>query len=102
MDETEETIMEYDSTKELVESILKKDEKARNSDKELIYRIMAEKTPESPIMVTKSLWDSMPSFESITRCRRKLQEKGLYLPTDPKVRVRRHIKEEGVREWSKR
>lgn len=44
--------------------------------------------------------DSLPSMESIGRVRRKFQENGEYMPTDPKVYVERQKKIKEYRDFS--
>lgn len=77
------------STADRVELLLKNYPETRNSDKELIITFMdklgANFTPEQ-IEIIK-----LVSFESITRCRRKFQEKGMYLATG-KIAQERKLK----------
>lgn len=58
--------------KEVVENILEKDERARRDDKWLIFRVMGKFTK---IFIPFSDFEKMPSFESITRCKRVIQNK---------------------------
>jgi len=63
-----------------VENILSVSKKARNSDKELLIIYMQKFGLDlSPQQI--ELFKKMPSAETITRCRRLLQEEGKYLPT---------------------
>ncbi len=55
---------------ELVEAELRADPRTRNSDKFLIWRILIS----YGIHIDFDKFMELPSFESITRCRRKLQE----------------------------
>ena len=60
---------------DMVENLLRVDPRTRDSDKFLIWAIMYQygiKIPYDKFM-------ELPSFESITRCRRKLQEKNTEL-----------------------
>ena len=62
---------------EQVENILKVSRKARNSDKILLLIYMKKAGMElTPAQETKFL--ELPSFETITRVRRDLQERGIY------------------------
>jgi hypothetical protein len=70
-----------------VERILKRDQRSRNSDKALILDYMFTKTnlanitQEMKNLITRAVYAQMPSFETITRARRKLQASGLYKGT---------------------
>lgn len=80
-----------------VDSILSQNVKARSgvgprdSDNELILQYLHYHTD---MTVTPEIAEVIRSisFESITRCRRKLQEKGQYLPDSPEVAKRRRLK----------
>ena len=66
--------------------ILGKYPSARNSDLELILRLLLEKglaeRTENGIHIKYAALQKMPAFESITRARRKWQEAGLYQATE--------------------
>jgi len=70
--------------KEAVEEVLKNDTRARNDDKWLILQVL--KKLQFPIVegedwgvfIPHAMMGSMPSFESITRCRRMFQHEGMY------------------------
>ena len=96
------TLLEFASTKELVERILKEDARTRNSDKLLIYRVISHicRKYDKGLFIPFELFDSFPAYESVTRCRRKIQEQGKYLPTDPEVIKRRDKRERAVRDWA--
>ena len=95
--ETESDIhKEIIQVKDKVEEILEQDEKARNSDKWLIYQYAVSMGLDMDFEDFKAL----PSFESITRCRRKLQEQGLYL-SDSQIVEKRGQREVEFEEWSK-
>lgn len=85
-----------------VENILSRDNNAKNSDKWLIYRVLEEISQENGcnLFIPFTLFDKFPSFESITRCRRKLNEKGRYLPTDREVIEKRKKRERVFRNWA--
>jgi hypothetical protein len=80
--------------KDAVESVLKKDERTRDDDKWLIIQVMKEMGFK--VYIPFDRLDAMPSFESITRCRRKYQEKGLYKPS-PEVAECRKDEESKMR-----
>jgi len=96
------TLLEFASTKELVERILEKDTQARNSDKWLIYNTINAICQKfnRKLFIPYDLFNSFPSYETISRCRRKLNEQGKYLPTDPEVIKRRAKRERAVRDWA--
>ena len=75
--------------KDVVEAVLKKDERTRNDDKWLIIKVLQELGIN--IFIPYDKLEVMPSFESITRSRRRFQEAGLYPPT---VKVAEHRREE--------
>lgn len=63
----------------------------RDSDKELVIQFMqihlGMKLNAGQLELLRTV-----NFESITRCRRKLQENGEYLPDDPAVAKKRRLK----------
>jgi len=75
--------------KDVVEAVLKNDERTRNDDKWLIIKVLQELGIN--IFIPYDKLEVMPSFESITRARRKFQEAGLY---PPMVKVAEHRREE--------
>lgn len=60
----------------LVEKVLRTNVQARNSDKELIKLVLHEKFGTANLDNIPN--EELPSFETITRARRKLQERGKY------------------------
>ncbi len=83
---------------ERVEHVLRVDERSRNDDKWLIYLVLRSYTN---IFIPYDDFRKLPSFESISRVRRKFQNNaGLYLPTDPKVQKKRNLFSEEIRLWS--
>ncbi|MFW5902401.1 MAG: hypothetical protein ACOCTT_00765 [archaeon] len=83
------------SLRDTVKKVLREDERARNSDKWLVIMVLREMGFD--IYVDYHQMDDMPSFESITRCRRKIQEKGKYLANDD-VRNEREKNEDEMNE----
>jgi hypothetical protein len=69
--------------KEWVGRVLENDERARNDDRWLVVKVLQEMGFK--IFIPYDQLDKMPSFESIRRCRQKIQEDGEYLPTNKKV-----------------
>ena len=70
--------MELKTTKEIVESILEKKEKARESDELLICLVYKALGRDWTIpfgqMMSIVASQELPAFETISRCRRKLQQ----------------------------
>ena len=91
------TMTKLKEVKKLVEQILAEDERARNDDKWLIYRVLSHYTK---VYIPFEDFEKIPSYETITRARRLIQNKeGKYLPTDPEVLKKRRIFEEEIKEW---
>lgn len=72
------------SIKDNVEKLLKDFPATRNSDKFLEYKYVTEVLK---VKISFMDWNKLSSvnFDSITRARRKFQEEGYYLPTDPEI-----------------
>ena len=103
MDESTGTIIEFETTTKLVESLLRSEDKCRNSDKWLSYRVYEEvaRQNKKSIFIPFELFNLFPSFETIFRVRRKFQNgKGMYLPTDRTVLEKRQTREETIKTWS--
>jgi len=73
----------------LVESALRTNEQARNSDKVLLIQIWHELGFELTIPQQKKFLE-LPSPETIRRVRQKIQESGKY-PATERVRDTRHL-----------
>jgi len=92
-----------EQTSELVEKILAQDEKARNSDKWLCFRVYEEIARKygKGIFIPFELFEKFPSFETITRVRRKIQnDEGRYLPDEGTQQMRKE-RQEDMSRWSK-
>lgn len=74
----------------IVENKLKYNRECRNSDKELFLEMM-EYYGLYLNKHQKEIYRDMPSFETIVRVRRKLQEQGQY-PADQKISRARNFK----------
>lgn len=102
---------ELDRVKNVVLSVLEEDEKSRSNDNRLIC-LVCEKIALrngfdighcsfSDVINNPSVY-GIPSFESITRCRRKLQEKHFHLrATDEVERFRAENEEKYRKEFAK-
>jgi len=77
----------------LVKNILIQNEQARNSDKELIWAVLENLGITSGAYITKEMLFKMPSFESITRARRKVQEENQDLQANASVKQARRFKQ---------
>lgn len=87
------------NVKDAVELILKRDERSRDDDKWLIIQVLREMGFN--IFIPYEKLKSLPAFESITRCRRKFQEQGLYQANKKTVDERRseETKMRKIDEW---
>lgn len=81
--------MEKIKINDIVENILSNDERCRNSDLFLIIKVCHEFG--LPLKIDWSRFNEYPSFESITRVRRKLNEKNMYLPNQKLLDRRREL-----------
>jgi hypothetical protein len=90
---------EFKKTESLVRNLLETDERCRNSDLWLILKIWQEKQ-HIKIFIPYDKLNDMISTETITRCRRKIQNtKGEFLPTKPEILIQRRFKEDAVRRY---
>lgn len=90
---------EFSTVYDLVFKLLQKDEKCRNYDKWLNYRVLCYYLEQPP---TYEEFLRIPSFETIRRNRQKIQnQEKLFRPTKQDVLERRSQREAFVREWSK-
>ena len=89
--------MKLDTQRAIIEKILKEDERARNDDKWLTYRLLRHYTN---VFIPFEDFKKIPAFANAQKIRQKIQNKEKkYLPTDPKVRQKRRIAEEDFRQW---
>lgn len=92
-----DTIQEFKQVQDLVEQLLSMDKRCRNDDKWLTYRVMRHYTN---IYIPFEDFEKLPAFETIKRCRAKIQNvEKKYLPTDPKVIAKRQKRQSDVRVW---
>lgn len=84
-----------------IETILAASQSARDSDLALIYMLcnryynISESDSFHDVLVRIDR-GYIPTFESITRCRRKLQENGKY-PSSPEVAKKRRQEESSIK-----
>lgn len=111
MDDTKSKIIsKHRRMKDVVFSVLGEDQRTRNDDKWLILEtlkkigisVKLKKYVDTgsdwiQIDLTTDQFFEMPSFETITRVRREIQNNdNNWLPTDPQVLFQRKIKEEAI------
>ena len=93
-EEDEEKLLEKLKTvKERVEYLLKMYPNSRNSDFYLIILYIRKFVPELASFFKYIPYDIIKKydglFESLRRCRQKIQEDGRFLPTDPEILKKR-------------
>ena len=97
MSEEENLAEKLKTVKERVEYLLERYPESRNDDFYLYILYVRHFEPELSRYIEYIPFEIIKRstrFETIRRCRQKLQEQGLYLPTDPKVlRKRRKLAE---------
>lgn len=94
-----ETNKEFTTVTKLVLNLLANDERCRNDDKWLTYRVMRHFTN---IFIPFEDFKKIPAFETIKRCRAKIQnQEHLYLPTNLEVLRKRQYREEEIKEIMK-
>ena len=84
----EYTIKEFKTTKALVIKLLDTEERCRNDDKFLTFRVFEEisRANGEGIFLSFKIWEKFPSFATIKRLRAKIQNvDGQYLPTSEEV-----------------
>jgi hypothetical protein len=77
---------------------LKEDERCRNDDKWLTYKVFREFTN---IYIPFEDFKKLPAFETVKRCRAKIQNvEHKFMPTSEEVRKKRRMREEDFKKWS--
>lgn len=104
---------EFSQTREVVLAVLKESERARNDDQWLVLCVLQrlgqdiKAEYDRELKQTVIVWrildhKTISSFETITRCRREIQNDPkvpAWLPTDPLVAAKRGIRAEAVRDY---
>lgn len=94
--------MRLNNLKIIVHGILEKDELARSNDHYLYTKVVEKMNPfllNAPFIVAFN--DSnMPKFESVRRCRQKVQEDNPLLRPDADTECGRMLKEEEYKEFA--
>jgi hypothetical protein len=101
----ENILTELNTLYQRVDKLLENENRCKNSDKWLIYRVLEEICSEKgeKLFIPWTLFDEFPSYESISRCRRKIQnDEQRHLPTDQEVIDRRKIRKDVFKEWAVR
>lgn len=97
--------MKLNNIQKIVHGILNTDIETRASDKLLYYRFLQKVAPATLSMAVGSYLvdrqSNLPSIESISRTRRKVQELYPDLKPDTKVRQIRAVKEEEYKAYAK-
>jgi hypothetical protein len=88
---------EIKTIKDLVQELLDNDERCRGDDKWLILRVL-RKLGFKIYVEYRDLAD-MPSFETITRCRRKIQEEKPDSSPSEEILLSREKRQEDFREY---
>lgn len=97
------------SVKDAVADVLEHFPVTRNCDRELIIRVLVSLglvvRTESGVTIPNGNLEKLPSFESITRCRRKIQApppdgEGRFLPCEEIMEARKE-QEQSMREINK-
>jgi hypothetical protein len=85
------------TTSKIIEQTLRDNPGTRNSDRKLILEVWRRQGFELTAYQEEMFW-RVGSAESIRRTRQKLQEKGLFLATEPiqKERARRGLKTRAI------
>lgn len=79
----------------IVRRVLETDSRSRNNDLWLITEVWRYQGHNVFVPYDAIQNGGLASTETISRCRRKIQNKeGLYIPTDPKVAIKRGIKKQ--------
>jgi hypothetical protein len=86
---------EYETVESVVKGVLEADVKARNSDKWLILEVL--RAMGFNIYINYGDFKKMPSFETITRCARKIREINPNLCADEKISEFKNEKRETIR-----
>jgi len=81
--------------KDAVKQCLEDDQRCRDSDKWLIVKVIH--LMGFRVYIPFDSMEDMPSFESITRCRRKFQEEGLFLSTDATL-IKRTVEQDKMKD----
>ena len=102
--------MNIKNTTNLVKSLLEDDERARNDDDYLYWRV-AEETAKGKIIPVSTLplrhfllnrkFFGVPAFESVRRARQKVQAKCPDLAASEEVRAKRKKREKEMREYAR-
>lgn len=97
----EETEKEYKTIKALVYYLLQTNERCRNDDKYLVYCVYQQIARQNgkKIFIPFDLFLKFPAFETISRCRRYIQNKQEeLLPTNPEVIMKRSARQKKIKE----
>lgn len=95
--------------KERVRTILLVDDRTRNDNDRLYLAVITQLGAERGVnldntsvckfFLHRKEW-KFPTYEAVTRCRRKLQEEDKTLRSDDNVQAMRELREEEYRKWA--
>ena len=98
---------ELKTTSEIVKTILEQNPQSRNSD-DFLYIKVCEKVndisinlPFKQVMANRKLY-GLPPFESVRRCRQKIQATHPELSGDSNVEAQRMLNEETFRDYARK
>ena len=91
------SVEKLENLKVLVEELMRSDERCRNDDKWLCYKVYRK---FSPIFIDFNDFERLPAFESISRVRRKIQTTEKRLLATSNVRNNRLVNQNVFRQWS--
>lgn len=89
----------FDSIKNIVQQVLYENELARNSDKHLILLVLQKMGFK--IYISQQDLENIPSFETISRCRRKIVESNPELQASSEVVEYRGERKEMIKDIMK-
>lgn len=95
---------EFRTARSIVYQLLKNEPKCRENDKWLCFRVYEEiaKKHNKKIFIPFEIFTEFPSFETISRIRRKIQHNDKQFLPNKQTIQRRNEKEKWVREWSQK
>ena len=91
------SLSELHLVKQQVQEVLEVSTESRNSDK-VLWWLIAQEFYGVGDYLTFETFRECPPFESVSRCRRKLNEGGLFLPTDEKIAKQRGL---NMEQWKR-
>jgi hypothetical protein len=109
-DTNEEDVLNLRKNQPLIKEILETYDKSTNNDVILYFEFLRMKLEDIEVTsskdnvifkIPKKIVKYIPSPETVTRCRRVLNKKGIGLPTDNSVFIRRMKRQASIRKYFK-